>query len=210
VIGALWRAEVLDQYIEFLRAFAKEFDGHPNIEMVSFIPETCPGFGSESPPADYSTSKYSGQIQRMYDVAATVFSQTVFAGGVNCPMNGEAVHLVEALYRNGQGRAGPDAHAVVGYQVFKGESGAFRDYRNQIPHRVIVSAPNLGGFSDILPLSNIQSLLDNGSVTHVAWVLTSTSLGGTKPDILSHLEKPGSETSDSCPSQLKALRGGCV
>jgi hypothetical protein len=147
-------------------------------------------------PADYSTSGYSAQIQRIYNAAAVAFRQTVFAGGVNCPMNGEAANLIEALYQNGQGRAGPDAHAVDGYKVFKGEGGAARDYRGQIPHRVIVSAPNLGGFSDILPLSNIQSLLDGGSVTHVA-------------DIISHIGKPENDTVKKCPSQLDVHFGGC-
>jgi hypothetical protein len=209
IIGALWRRDVADQYIDFMRAFAAEFDDHPNVEMVSFIPETCPGFGSLKLPADYSTSGYSAQIQRIYNAAAVAFRQTVFAGGVNCPMNGEAVNLIEALYQNGQGRAGPDAHAVVGYKVFKGEDGAARDYRGQIPHRVIVSAPNLGGFSDILPLSKIQSLLDGGSVTHVAWVLSSGASGGGKADIISHIGKPENDTVKKCPSQLNVHFGGC-
>jgi len=209
VIGALWRENVMDQYIDFVRAFAAEFDDLPNVEMVSFIPESCPGFGSAGSPADFSTSGYSAQIQRMYDAAAVAFRQTIFAGGVNCPMSGEAVNLIEALYQNGQGRADPDAHAVDGYKVFKGEEGAVRDYRGLIPHRVIVSAPNLGGFSDILPLSNIQSLLSDGSVTHVAWVLSSKAPGGTKADIISHIETPAIDNFEKCPSRLEVLLGGC-
>jgi hypothetical protein len=209
IIGALWRTEVMDQYLDFVWAFAAEFDSHPNVEMVSFVPETCPGFGSIGLPSGYNNTGYSEQIQRMVSAAALAFGQTAVSVGVNCPMNGEAVNLVEALYQNGLGRAGPDAHAVPGYNVFTGDDGALRDYRGQIPHRVIVSAPNLGGFSNILPLSNIQKLIDDGSVTHAAWVLSSSTQGGTKDNIIEHIKKRKNGTFTKCPAQFETLYGGC-
>jgi hypothetical protein len=208
LITGLWRPAVMDQYIAFMEAFAAEFDGHPALEQVSFVPETAYGISAPSRAADYSDAAYSTQLQRMYDAAALAFTQTTFTGGVNYIGDVED-ELVEALYQNGQGRCGPDAHAVDGYDIFIGTSPAVRDYRGTIPHRVIVSSPNLGGFSDILPLSNIQALLDNGSVTHAVWSLISSTPGGTKTDIINWIETPGNETYQACPTRTAALFGGC-
>jgi hypothetical protein len=207
MIVGLWRSTVMDQYIAFMEAFAAEFDGHPALEQVSFVPESAYGISAPSRAADYSDVAYSTQLQRMYDAAAVVFTRTMFTGGVNF-IGSEEDELIEALYQNGQGRCGPDAHAVDGYDIFGGASPAIRDYRGTVPHRVIVSSPNLGGFSDILPLSNIQALLDTGSVTHAVWSLISTTPGGTKTDIINWIETPGNETYQTFPTRTQSVIGG--
>jgi len=211
IIAAIWREQVMDQVIAFWQAFAAEFDGHPNIEMVAFFGESCPSWGQapEGPPADYSHSRLLAQQIRLYDAMQRAFKETSAAGPWNCSQGGTIINGIEALYQRGLGHISADSHDDSGNVIFRGEAGAIRDYRGTIPHRTIVSQPNLGGKDNILPLSNIQSLLDRGQMTHVLWVLSSGVSGGTKSNIISHIEAPGNDTFEACPTQFTALHGGC-
>jgi len=212
ISAALWREHVMNQAIGFWRAFAAEFDGHPNLEMVSFGSESCPSWGQreDGPPTDYSHLRALNQQIRLYDAMTDAFHQTNVFAPWNCYQGGTAVDGVEALYQRGMGRAGPDLCVDPGYQVFIGENGAIRDYRGAIPHRPIVSAPNLGGKDDIMPLSNIQRCIDTGAVTHMPWVLsTRTTPGATKVDIIHHIETPGNDVYKACPTRYTEIYGGC-
>ena len=179
--------------------------------MVSFGGESCPSWNLRSggPHTDYSHSGALTQRVRLYDATRSAFEETSAAYPWNCPQDGTIINGIEALYQRGLGHISPDSHDDWGNSVFRGERGAIRDYRGTIPHRTIVSAPNLGGKDDILPLSNIQSLLDSGQMTHVLWVLSSGAPGGTKSEIISHIEAPGNDTFKACPTQFTALHGGC-
>jgi hypothetical protein len=201
----------MDQVIAFWQAFAAEFDGHPNIEMVSFGGESCPSWNLRpgGAPADYSHSGALAQWVRLYDATLGAFEETSAAFPWNCPQNGTIIDGMEALYQRGLGHVSPDSHDDWGNLVFRGERGAIRDYRGTIPHQTIVSQPNLGGKDDILPLSNIQSLLDSGQMTHVLWVLSTGASGGRWSDIISHIEAPGNDTFKACPTRFTALYGGC-
>lgn len=211
ITAAIWRRHVMDQAITFWRAFAQEFDGHPNLEMVSFGSESCPSWGrrADGPPGDYSHEDAFVQQVRLYDAMSAAFKETAVSAPWNCEQAGTIVNGMEALFQRGMARAGPDLCSDFGYQVFMGRNGAIRDYRGTIGHRPIVSAPNLGGKDDILPLSNVQSCVDAAAVTHLPWVMSITTPGATKDDILRHIEDPRNGVRTACPTQYEALLGGC-
>jgi hypothetical protein len=208
VTAALWRSSVMDQLIRFWTTFAREFDGHPNLEMVAFGAESCPSWKGEQ-PADYTHEKLLEQQIRLYKAMAGAFKETIVSAPWNCSQGDTIVEGMEAVYRFGLGHTSPDAHDDTGNMVFRGELGAARDYRGKIAHRTIVSQPNLGGKDDILPLSNIQSLIDVGKMTHVAWVLTVDMPGASRSDIIAHIEDPRNRTFQSCPTRYADLYGGC-
>jgi hypothetical protein len=200
--AALWREHVATQAIAFLQAFAQEFDGHPNLEMVSFGGESCQSWG-QSPtgaPSDYSNAALLAQRERIVEAMVEAFEQTIVVEPWNCSQGGTIVDGMEHTYLAGAGHASPDSHDDEGNVRFRGELDAIRDYRGLIAHRTIVSSPNLGGKDSILPLSNIQSLIESGDMTHVAWVLSSSASGGTKGDIIAHLETAGNYIHQSCPT----------
>jgi hypothetical protein len=179
--------------------------------MVSFGSESCPSWGRRpgGPPSDYSHEDAFAQQVRLYDAMSSFFKETNVSAPWNCEQGGTIIEGIEALFQRGMARAGPDLCSDFGYQVFKGNQGAMRDYRRKIGHRPIVSAPNLGGKDDILPLSNVQNCIETAAVTHLPWVMTASTAGATKEDIIRHIEQPGNEVYTACPSRYEALHGGC-
>ena len=184
-IVPVWRSHVMDQLIAFSNAFAAEFDNHPHIEMVGTMGENCTSFGKNT-PKDYSHRAYASQVMRLQDSQSVAFKRTHVFNMINCDPGGEFAAVLENGYRRKLVRSSPDSHNEPGAMLFRGRNGAVRDYRGRMPHMTYMSAPNLGGKDNLLPMSNVARQISDLSITHVAWVSTSSS--ASWKTILSMLE----------------------
>ncbi len=206
-IAAVWRKPVMDRWIAFVQAAAKEFDGNPNVELVNIDSELCPSF--TTPPSDFSDAGYATQWERLYDAASGAWKQTNVSTQINCAWSGYGSKLMEYAYERGIGIASPDSHDDYGNTAFRGERDAARDYRGTLAHNTVVSFPNLGGKDDILPLSHVQSLIDAGKMTHVSWAFGGKGAGGGVSDVVKWIDDARHHPYASCPTQYVKNRGGC-
>jgi hypothetical protein len=213
IIARYWDADVMDRIIAMMEAFAEEFDDNARIEYVSLGSESCPSFGSNA-PADYSHAAALTQSIRLYEAQKNAFPNTNVFAAWNCSQGNIINQGAEEAYQRGLGLSGPDTHATAGNSVFDGSrTGAVRDYRTLSAHLGTLSAPNLGGKDDVLPLSSWQSTFINGNkFTHVGLVMSSNASGGTKTDILNHINAGGGSTNNTyegCPTRYTQIAEGC-
>jgi hypothetical protein len=192
-IVAVWEPAVMDQAIAFVEAAAARYDTHPNVEMVLFGDEWAHSLGRKEPygpPAKFNADYYR-ELSRMVAAGTAAFDRTMFGVPVNAALNGWGDDLIAEAYETGRAaKAGPDIHDDFGARLFRGGSAAAKDYRCRMANYGTLTAPNLGGSKDILPLTNAFSrYIVPNCFSHVGVVSTSQSPGADwHDDILPFIE----------------------
>lgn len=135
-IGEMWDAVVMDRFISAIQAIGARYNSDAYFEGVTW-PETAT-WGTNN----VNNGAYSTQLQRLFTASKAAFpNSNVFANLNSLTVSGTSAipTLMEAAYQAGIGFACPDAREETGAQVFRGESGAIRDYRGTMPCLCVVS-----------------------------------------------------------------------
>jgi hypothetical protein len=182
----------MDQAIAFVRAAAERYDSHPHVEMVLFGGEWVHSLGGSEPyvPAKFNADYYR-ELSRLVEAGTKAFEQTIFGVPVNTVLNGWGDELIEQAYATRRAaKAGPDAHDDPGARLFRGNDAAVRDYRCRMANYGVLSASNLGGSRNILPLDNAFSRHIVGNCFSHVGVLSTSRLPGAAwhDDILPFIE----------------------
>ncbi|MFH1377445.1 MAG: sugar-binding protein [Planctomycetota bacterium] len=78
----IWQQNGMDRRIALMRAFGKEFDGHPALEGVIVINETSVK-NSTKPEAGFNINEYINQIKRLIDACGDAYPRTIFYIRIN-------------------------------------------------------------------------------------------------------------------------------
>lgn len=186
-ITAVWRPAVMTRFIAAVQAFADRYKDHPNLEAVSWS-ESAPSLNIPSPPADYTRSALSTQLQALTVAAAPMFPDNWVLICVNS-LGGQLTQMINAGFTAGAGFSTPDAVDTNGIRIFRGETVSGElvptngDLRGRMMHEEIVSSAVLGGRDDNGPATNVIDWAQANDVTHLSWITTDASPGCTWTDI---------------------------
>ena len=204
----IWEPANMKHLISFWQAFAREFDGHPALEMVLGAESTASLNGDI--PSGFSKDAYADRLKELYVAQAAAFKQTNVIANINFLSN-QLAGLMEQAYQVNIGRGMPDTFDSFGTIIFRGECYELecgkRDYRGQVPHMAVVSYPTLSGRhgSNVdTPAEVIAYGLEN-KVTHFAWVGTMSGSDSWE-SIVSAVESMSPHAHMACP---KRYNGTC-
>lgn len=168
-IGEMWNAVVMNRFITFLQALGARYNSDTSFEGVSWPESSTWGTNASNNAA------YTAQLKRLYPASKAAFPNSNSFANLNSITVGgtsSVPSLMEAAYQAGIGFACPDAREETGAKVFRGESGATRDYRGKMPCLCVVSASTYDfavAQSPSNPTGYIVNWLQTEGCTHHAY-----------------------------------------
>jgi len=152
-----WDATAMGYFIDLWKAYGKEFDGHPNLEMVSPWPESAINVKNPSPSTattGYSESAVLTQYKRLAQAMRAAFPTTNIWMSVNWEPYSVAAQTEFYSYLEtiGAGSGNPDtldtySNGLQGMRpdtILRGAQPGSRDFRGRIPIVYAVEDSSLG------------------------------------------------------------------
>lgn len=174
-IARIWRADVMDRLIALYQAFGARYNSNAYMEAIA-TEESTAGFGSVTPPSDYSSTALHTQLRRLFVAARPAMpnTQILFLANFLKPECGSTgmQGTLSAAAANDISFSGPDIlpnEGIDGYDILEGISCG-HDYRGEVSVAPHMEAAGLGGGQgDYLPQQIYDFAKNNLRANYLIW-----------------------------------------